>query len=313
MADKKKKNNDDIEILDFDIEPPMKKSNKKINSKNKNIKKKRNNKNIIISILSIIIGITVVISGIFATKIMLNNKKQQELNRIKEDKNKEREKIKNDININDELRNIIDINNYVFTNSINVYTKNNENSIYKINNTISYNDNIYKIDKIQTIQNIDYKNTDYYAKVGEEYFEYINDLTSNTYTRNLIDENNFNSRKIMNNFISYLLDNYKNISEKIINLDNKDIICITLSINKDILNNLPIKYIDPNFDINKLNINQVIVDLYFNKEDKKISEINFKIEDKFAYQADIGADVEYSTVSYKLSSFNTVEEISLPY
>ena len=40
---------------------------------------------------------------------------------------------------------------------------------------------------------------------------------------------------------------------------------------------------------------------------------NFNIEDKYAYQADIGTEIEYSTINYKFNSFNSAEDILLPY
>lgn len=300
MANNKRKvEGNDVEVLDFEEEPPRKK-----------ISKNKNKKNNIISIISIIIGIIVVISGIFATKTMVDNKKKKE---EQQEQVKEEQQTKSNINVNDELNKLTDINNYTYATNINIYTKDDINSIYKINNLFTYNENKYKFDKIQTLQNIEYKSTNYYVKTDTEYFEYINDLTSDTYIRNNIDEANFNSRNIFNNFIKYLVDNNEVSNEKILTIADKEIINITLNTNKDILNTLAIGDNNLNIDNTKLSMKNIKVELYFTKNDKKLYEINFKIEDKNANQADIGTEVEYSTVSYKFDMFNTSEEVILPY
>ena len=299
MSNKKSaKDLNKVEILDFDDEPTI----EEINETNKSTKKNK-----ILSIIFIIIGIIVVIAGIVITKIMIENN-DSDNNSKKENK----EEIKYDINISEKLKEFQNTNNYIFENNINVYTNGDSNSIYKINNKFVYNENKYKLEKNQTVQNIEYKNTNYYIRNENEIFEYFNDLTSDTYTRNAIDENNYNSRIVFDKFIEYLINNNEVIKENIINIDNNEMIKVTLKTNKDILNTISI---DNNLtiDTNKISISDINIDLYFNKSDEKLNEICFKLEDKHAYQGNINTEIDYSTIIFKFYDFNKVSDIELPY
>lgn len=301
-----KKELEEVEVIDFEEKLPNKKRKNKANKKNaakKEKKKKNTNK---LPIIFIVLGIFVVIGGIYITKIMIDNSDK------KDEKKTEEKIIKSDFDIKQELEKIINCKNYKYTNNINVYIKDSESSIYKINKEYTYNDNIYKIDKLQTIQNIEYKNTNYYVKTETEILEYVNDLTSDTYIRNNIDENKYNANIVFTNFINYLKDNYEISQEKKLTIDNNEIINVTLSANKDILNTLLVNDGSIN-DINKLSINNININLYFKGDTKKLYEISFKIEDKNAYQQDISNEIEYSTNTFKFDQFDNIDEISLPY
>ena len=218
------------------------------------------------------------------------------------------------IDVKEVLSDIKNIKSYKYENLTSVYVTDEKNEKFTMENnlTYSFNDTKYKIDMNINIADFKYNVTDFYEKLDDKYYIYQNDITTNKYNKDELNQDKFNTiYNLFNNTINYLETNYEIESEK--QLDNNETIDITLKTNKDILKNLSYETsrIENNIDTSKLSINEVIVDLYFDSS-KELTRIEFTIEDKNIYQNEIDGTIESAVSKYTFSDFNEIKDIELP-
>lgn len=233
-----------------------------------------------------------------------------------ENNNIDDESFKSNIDIDAILNDIKDIKSYKYENLINVYVKDEKNETFTIKNNLiySFNETKYKIETSKTIADFSYNTVDYYEKIDDKYYIYQNDITTNSYIKDELTQDKFNTiYNLFNNTINYLSDNYEITNEKKNNNSTDENINITLKTNIDLLKNLSYETsrISNNIDISKLSTKDVMVDLYFNN-DKELTKIEFSIEDKNIYQDTIDGKVESAVSKYTFSNFNNIKDITLP-
>ena len=218
------------------------------------------------------------------------------------------------IDVKEVLSDIKNIKSYKYENLTSVYVTDEKNEKFTMENnlTYSFNDTKYKVDMNINIADFKYDVTDFYEKLDDKYYIYQNDITTNKYNKDELNQDKFNTiYNLFNNTINYLETNYEIESEK--QLDNNETIDITLKTNKDILKNLSYETsrVENNIDTSKLSINEVIVDLYFDSS-KELTRIEFTIEDKNIYQNEIDGTIESAVSKYTFSDFNEIKDIELP-
>lgn len=303
-----------------------KKVEKKENTKEKNNikepkkKEKKSIKPIIISTLVFLLLFGVVfalpfISDYFESKKKTTTNTTQNNNTNNKDNN-EISNYKSGIDVTKSLEDIKDMKSYTYENYIDVYVKDNKNQTLTIKNnyTYSFNETKYKIKMNKIVADFSYDTTDYYEKLDDNYYFYINDITTKEYNKEDINLDKFNILyNVYGNTINYLINNYEIINEKQITVDDKTHINITLKSPLELLNNQSVETtrIQNRVDISKLSIDSVNVDLYFD-ENKELYKIEFTIEDKNAYQESIDGKIESSIVRHTFKDFNKIKDITMP-
>ena len=292
--------------------------NKIVNEKKEEkTEKVKSGKSIFVGILIFVILIGAIFSLPFLNEYV--NKKTREnynQNNFNSNTNNTSKEFKSNIDITNTLNTIKEYRNYKYQNINDIYTKDNQNQPLSIKNSYSYlfNETKFGIEINKTVADFSYETKDYYEKLDEKYNLYINDITTKTYSvkDTTVDEFN-NIYNMYPKMLDYLISNYKLVSEKQVKVENKQHINITLKVSKEILNNLLIETnrIQNKFDVSKLTIEFIEVDLLFN-ENKKLYKIEFSIEDKFAYQEELDGEVESAMIKYVFTDFNKIEDIKLP-
>lgn len=280
----------------------------------------------ITSIIVLIIVFLLLIGAIFALpyindyfdekKLKVNNTDNSlNTNNTNETQDKEND-IKTSIDIKSALSKIKDIKSYTYENEIDVYVKDKkeETLAIKNNNKYSFNETKYKVEINKVVADFSYDAIDYYEKINDNYYMYLNDMTTNEYTKSETTLEKFNViYNIFSNTIEYLINDNEVIKERQIKVDNENHANITLKTNIDILKQLSFETsrIQNKIDISKLIIDNVNIDLYFDKN-KDLYKIEFNVEDKNIYQDDIDGEIESAVSKYTFSNFNKIKDIEIP-
>ncbi|MBQ7140257.1 MAG: hypothetical protein IJO32_01985 [Bacilli bacterium] len=297
------------------------KKESKTNEK-KQIKEKKSIKPVIISILVFLLLFGVVfalpfISDYFEAQKNPTNKNHNNTNlNNNNENNNEISNYKSGIDVSESLEKIKSMKSYTYENHIDVYVKDNKNETLTIKNnyTYSFNETKYKVEMNKVVADFSYDTVDYYEKLDDNYYFYINDITTKEYNKENVNLDKFNILyNVYGNTINYLINNHEVINEKQINVDDKTHINITLKTPLQLLNNQSVETtrIQNRVDISKLSIDSVNVELYFN-ENKELYKIEFSIEDKNAYQESIDGEIESSIVRHTFKDFNKVKDIIIP-
>lgn len=288
-------------------------------------KPKRKTKSIIVVtlvfllLLSFVIVLPFISDYFEAKKNPVNNNPTNNNNKVNEETNKDKEdntNFKSNIDVENVLTKIKDTKNYKYQNSIDVYINDKKNQPLSIKNNYlySFNETKYKVEMNKVVADFSYNTTDYYEKLNEEYYSYINDITTKEYSKETIDEDRFNSiYNMFNNTINHLINNNTVSSEKEITVENKTHINITLTTSVDILKNLSVNTprIQNRMDTSKLSVKEIKAQLYFN-ENKELYKVELTVEDPNAYQETIDGKIESSVIKHEFSDFNKIKDIELP-
>lgn len=275
-------------------------------------KRKLKLKSVFIGLLILIILVSVII---FLPKIneYVNNNAIQNENI---EKNTNNESYKSNIDVKSVLTKIKDYKNYKYQNTNDILTKDKNNNPLTIKSSYSYlfNETKLSVEINKEVADFSYVSKDYYEKLDDVYNLYVNDITTNTYTKKTSTVEEFESlQNIYPNVINYLIDNYKIVDETLISTSDGNKISINLKVPVEILNYLSLKNdrIQNNIDISKATITHINVELLFST-DKKIEKISFEVEDKALYHEELDSEVESSLLKYSFTELNKIEDISLP-
>ncbi|MBE6153020.1 MAG: hypothetical protein E7166_02160 [Firmicutes bacterium] len=284
--------------------------------KPKSLKQKSNSKRTIVGILIFVILLGTIISLPFISNYFNTINKNNKSNNTTNVSNVIKENYKSNIDVEKSLQTINNYKNYQYKNINIITTKDNTGQLMSIKNnyTYSFNETKFELYVNKTVVDFSYEIRDYYEKLDNVYNLYINDVTTNTYSKRNTTIDEFD--KIINMFpnaINYLMRNYSVTDEKLIRVDNKEHTDITIKTPKEIINYLSLETdrIQNKVNINSFEQEYVYVDLLFD-ENEKLYKIEIEIEDKNASQEQLETDVESAILKYIFTDFNQINDIVLP-
>ena len=119
---------------------------------------------------------------------------------------------KSNIDIKEVLTKISEYKSYKYetTNDILTKDKNNNPLTIKTSYTYLFNETKFSVDINKIVSDFTYKSKDFYEKLDDVYNLYVNDITTDTYTKRITTDEEFNKlQNIYPNVINYLSNNYK--------------------------------------------------------------------------------------------------------
>lgn len=286
-------------------------------SKTKKREKKSNNrlKTTLIGVLIFIILTGVIIALPFISSFVNSDKNNKQENNTNNNSATTQE-FKSNIDVKKALEDIKEYKNYQYQNMNIISTKDNTEQLVTIKNNYiySFNETKFEIAINKTVADFTYELKDYYEKLDDVYNLYINDVTTNTYTKRNTTVDEFNKlSNVFPSMIDYLINNYNLHEEKLLKIGNEEHIDITLKVSKDIVNNMSVETdrVQNKIDCTKLEQDYIYVDLLFD-EDNKLYKIEIEIEDANAAEEQIENTIETAILRYIFTDFNKTVDITLP-